>query len=109
MSNVLFDLEKVINKNKSKKIKHSYTAFLFNKGKSFLFKKLNEEFEELKFSLKKNNRSNIIHESADLIYHLMVLLVFKKIKLHSIFNELKKRTKLSGIEEKRRRTYVRSK
>ncbi|MBM5788107.1 MAG: phosphoribosyl-ATP diphosphatase [Pelagibacterales bacterium] len=109
MSNVLFDLEKVINKNKNKNIKQSYTAFLFKKGKSFSIKKLNEEFKELKFSLKKKNRSNIIHESADLIYHLMVLLVFKKIKLHSIFNELKKRTKLSGIEEKRRRTYVRSK
>jgi len=107
MQNYLFKLEKVIKRNKSKNIKKSYTAYLFKKGNSYSIKKLSEEFKELSFALNRDNKKNIIHEVADLIYHLMVLIVAKKIKLSQILKELIRRSRLSGIQEKKNRNYVR--
>jgi phosphoribosyl-ATP pyrophosphohydrolase len=110
MKNILIDLVKIIKKNKKKSYKISYTSFLFKKGDSFCLKKLKEEINELLISLKKKNNKDIIHETADLIYHLLVVLEIRKIDIKSIFYELKKRMKISGLEEKRRRpSNVRSK
>jgi len=103
MKNVLIDLVKIIKKNKKKSYVISYTSFLFKKGDSFCLKKLKEEINELLISLKKNNNKDVIHETADLIYHLLVVLEIRKINIKSIFYELKKRMKISGLEEKRRR------
>jgi phosphoribosyl-ATP pyrophosphohydrolase len=103
MKNILIDLAKIIKKNKRKDPKISYTSFLFKKGNNFCLKKLKEEINELFVSLKKNNNKDIIHETADLIYHLLVFLEIKKINIKSIFYELKKRMKISGLEEKRKR------
>ena len=110
MKNILIDLVKIIKKNKKMDYKISYTSFLFKKGNSFCLKKLKEEISELLVSLKKNNNKDIIHETADLIYHLLVVLEIRKINIKSIFDELQKRMKISGLEEKRRRRLnVRSK
>ena len=110
MKNILIDLVKIIKKNKKKSYKISYTSFLFKKGDSFCLKKLKEEINELLISLKKKNNKDVIHETADLIYHLLVVLEIRKINIKSIFYELKKRMKISGLEEKRRRRLnVRSK
>ena len=111
MKNILIDLVKIIKKNKKKSYKISYTSFLFKKGDSFCLKKLKEEINELLISLKrKNNKKDVIHETADLIYHLLVVLEIRKINIKSIFYELKERMKISGLEEKRRRpSNVRSK
>jgi len=110
MKNILIDLVKIIKKNKKKSYKISYTSFLFKKGDSFCLKKLKEEINELLISFKKKNNKDIIHETADLIYHLLVVLEIRKINIKSIFYELKKRMKISGLEEKRRRpSNVRSK
>ena len=110
MKNILIDLVKIIKKNKKKSYKTSYTSFLFKKGDSFCLKKLKEEINELLISFKKNNNKDVIHETADLIYHLLVVLEIRKINIKSIFYELKKRMKISGLEEKRRRpSNVRSK
>ena len=87
-----------------------FCSFLFKKGDSFCLKKLKEEINELLISLKKKNNKDVIHETADLIYHLLVVLEIRKINIKSIFYELKKRMKISGLEEKRRRpSNVRSK
>ena len=110
MSNIFSVLVKVIKKNKKKKPQNSYTSFLFKKGKNFCLKKLKEESLELLEAFKNKNNKNIIHESADLIYHLLVVLEIRKINIKSIFDELQKRMKISGLEEKRRRrSNVRSK
>ena len=110
MKNILIDLVKIIKKNKKKTYKISYTSFLFKKGDSFCLKKLKEEINELLISFKKKNNKDVIHETADLIYHLLVVLEIRKINIKSIFYELKERMKISGLEEKRRRpSNVRSK
>lgn len=108
MFNILLDLIKIIKKRKKKKTENSYTKFLFQKGKIYALKKFKEEALELIFALKKNNKKNIIHESADLIYHFLVMLEIKRIKISDILKELKKRKNISGLDEKKNRNkYVR--
>jgi phosphoribosyl-ATP pyrophosphohydrolase len=110
MSNIFLILLKTIKKNKKKIPKKSYTSFLFKKGINYSLKKINEEFFELIDAFKKKNKKNIIHETADLIYHLLILLEMKKINIKKVFEELKRRRKISGIQEKLNRTKnVRSK
>ena len=62
---------------------------------------MEEEFGELKESL--NNNSNIVHEAADTIYHLLVTLEAANIKFEDVLKELEDRKKHSGIEEKKNR------
>jgi phosphoribosyl-ATP pyrophosphohydrolase len=102
MKDVL-DLIKIIKKNKKKNFKISYTATLFKKGKNFCIKKFMEEAKEFAASSKYFNKKNIVHEASDLLYHFLVLLEFKKISIASIMKELKRRQKISGIQEKKSR------
>jgi phosphoribosyl-ATP pyrophosphohydrolase len=99
----LLKLTKIIKKNKNKNQKISYTASLFKKGKNFCIKKFMEEARELAASSKYSNKKNIVHEASDLFYHFLVLLELKKIKMSLIMRELKKRQKISGIQEKNNR------
>ena len=103
MSSVLFNLIKIIKKRKKTKSDNSYTYFLFKKGKIHVLKKLKEEALELFFAFNGNNKKNIIHETADLIYHLLVMLEIKNVKIDDILKELVKRQKISGIQEKKNR------
>ena len=103
MLKVLKNLIKTIKTNKNKDIKISYTAYLFKKGKNFCIKKFIEEAKELAASSKYSNKKNIVHEASDLLYHFLVLLEFKKISITSIMKELKRRQRISGIQEKKNR------
>ena len=94
-----------LNKNKNKKL--SYTAFLFNKGKKFCINKFIEETKELTLEFRRKKKKKIISETADVIYHLFVLLEINKISFALILKELNRRLKFSGIEEKNRRKNVR--
>jgi len=96
-------LLKKIRLNKIKDPRVSYTAFLFKKGKNFCIKKFMEEARELAASSKYSNKKNIVHEASDLLYHFLVLLEFKKISITSIMKELKRRQRISGIQEKNNR------
>ena len=96
-------LVKKIKKQKNKNPKTSYTASLFKKGKNFCIKKFMEEATELAVSSRQSNKNNIIHEASDLLYHFLVLLEFRKISITSIMKELKRRQKISGIQEKNSR------
>jgi len=110
MINTLSRLIKVIKNNKRKDPTISYTASLFKKGKDFCIKKFMEEARELAVSSKYSNKKNIVHEASDLLYHFLVLLEFKKITIASIMKELKRRQRISGIQEKKnRKKNVRSK
>jgi phosphoribosyl-ATP pyrophosphohydrolase len=99
----LEELIKIIKKHKNNNSKFSYTATLFKKGKKFCIKKFMEEAKELAVSFKYSNKKNIVHEASDLLYHFLVLLEFKKISITSIMKELKRRQKISGIQEKKNR------
>jgi len=71
----------------------SYTARLFEAGEDKKKKKIGEESIEVILAAKSQGDLRIIEETADLTYHLMVLLVSRGISLNQIEEELKKRQK----------------
>ena len=99
---MLEDLIKIIRERKKSKIEESYTKKLISSGLPECVDKLQEEFDELKEALTED-RSNIVHETADTIYHLLVALEVANIKFEDVLEELENRKKQSGIEEKKNR------
>ena len=95
------DLLKTIRERKNSSPDKSYTSSLLSGGLSKCIDKLEEEFNELKDAL--NSKNNQIHESADLIYHLLVVLEAADVKFEDVLKELEKRKGQSGIEEKKDR------
>ena len=82
--------------------KVSYTAKLINEPE-LLAKKIGEETTELIIDFIKNNKKGIIHESADIIYHLLTLWVATNVHPKDVWEELSKRKIKSGYEEKNSR------
>ena len=101
MSNNLENLVKTIRDRKDKGEDKSYTSSLLSGGLVRCIDKLQEEFDELKEAL--NDNSNIVHEAADTIYHLLVTLEAANIKFEDVLKELENRKKQSGIKEKNSR------
>ena len=99
---MLDDLIKIIRERKKSNIDKSYTKQLISSGLEKCIDKLQEEFDELKYALN-NDKSNVIHETADVIYHLLVSLEVADIKFEDVLIELEKRKNKSGIEEKNNR------
>ena len=95
-------LFKVIKERKNFNTDKSYTAQLLN-NPNLLAKKIGEESTELIIDLVNNNKTGIINESADLLYHLIVSWVSSGVCPEEIWDELSKRTLKSGIEEKKSR------
>ncbi|OUU80777.1 MAG: phosphoribosyl-ATP diphosphatase [Gammaproteobacteria bacterium TMED78] len=95
MSNLNFlnTLENVINDRITNNNENSYTASLIKKGELEICKKIGEEATEIIIAATKEDSSRVIYESADLIYHLLVLLNLKEIKLEEVVSELEKRNK----------------
>jgi phosphoribosyl-ATP pyrophosphohydrolase len=71
----------------------SYTYSLHKKGLEEIMKKIGEEAIEVIIASSHQEKKDIIYETGDLIYHLLVLLVEKKIMLEEIFDELRSRKK----------------
>ncbi len=90
MLKVLEDLIKTIRDRKNTPIDGSYTNKLL-KDKNLSLAKVKEEMSELYEAVEKN--TNKIHESADVIYHLLVYLEVNNIKVEEVIEELKKRKK----------------
>ena len=90
MFKTLEELVNTIHQRKATSPDDSYTDKLL-KNKNLSIQKVKEEVGELIDSIEKN--SNKIHESADVLYHLMVLLEVNGIKIEDVMDELKKRQK----------------
>ena len=80
----------------------SYTSQLIN-NKDVLAKKLGEETSELIIDFIKQNKKGIINESADLLYHLLVIWLSAGVDPQDVWDELSRRQFQSGIEEKKNR------
>jgi phosphoribosyl-ATP pyrophosphohydrolase len=78
----------------------SYTRKLLDKGAEHCAKKLGEEAVETVIAAVENDRDALIAESADLLYHLLVLLKSRGVKLAEVEAALGERTSMSGLEEK---------
>jgi len=90
MFKALEELIAVIRQRKGSSAEESYTKKLL-KDKKLSVEKVKEEVAEMMDAIEKN--SNKVHESADVIYHLMVLLEANGIKVEDVMDELKKRQK----------------
>jgi len=101
MSETIEKLVKTIKSRKRNNVKSSYTSFLLSKGNDHCLNKLKEEVTELEDAIK--NKKNTVHETADVIYHLLVTLESAGINFDDIITELKKREDTSGFEEKKNR------
>ena len=84
-------LEKIIESRLDNPSKESYTSSLFNKGIKEIAKKVTEEAGEVSISAVSND-GRVIEESADLIFHLLVLLKNQDISFKNIVSELEKRS-----------------
>ena len=90
MFETLEELIAVIRQRKESSVEESYTYKLL-KNKKLSVEKIKEEIAELIEAVEKN--TNKVHEAADVLYHLMVLLEANDIKIEDVMNELKKRQK----------------
>ena len=84
MDSILNKLEKILEERKSASSDQSYVSSLYSKGTSSILEKISE----------------IIHEVADLWFHLLVLLRHEDIEIQEIESELAKRFGVSGHDEK---------
>tara|TARA_B100001029_G_scaffold170043_1_gene165504 strand:+ start:999 stop:1280 length:282 start_codon:yes stop_codon:yes gene_type:complete len=88
----LEELVKIIRERKNATEEKSYTKTLLN-NKKLSLEKVKEEIQELIESVE--NNSNKIHESADVIYHLLVYMEANQIKIEDVIKELNRRRKKS--------------
>ena len=82
----------------------SYIAKLFAGGPDSILKKIGEESAELIMAGKDGKRLNIVWESTDLIFHVLVLLAFCGLSIEDVSQEMRRREGVSGIDEKNART-----
>ena len=96
----LADLARRIKERAKASPEESYTRKMLDRGIGHCAKKLGEEAVETVIAAIENNRSHLIAESADLIFHLLVLLKSRDVKFSEIEDALAQRTQMSGLEEK---------
>ena len=84
-------LMKVIEGRKIEKKEGSYTTYLFEKGIDKILKKVGEESTEVIIAGKANDKAETVYEIADLVYHVMVLMIEMGISLDDVKNELASR------------------
>jgi phosphoribosyl-ATP pyrophosphohydrolase len=89
----LHSLFQTIQDRKANPQQGSYTNQLFSAGEDEIVKKVGEEAVEIILAAKGQGDQRLIEESADLIYHLLVLLAHKGLTLEDVERELEKRHK----------------
>ena len=100
----LTDLERIIAERARSGDPDSWTAKLFAGGIDKAAKKLGEEAVETVMAAVKGERDGLVSESADLLYHWLVVLSIAGVPLSSVMAELQRRTSRSGIAEKASRS-----
>ena len=96
----LSDLEKIVAERAKASPEESYTAKLISRGMDVAAKKLGEEAVEAVIAAVNQNRANLVAESADVLYHLLVVLKAANVPLSEVLDELKTRTSQTGLQEK---------
>jgi len=96
----LAELEARVQERAGASAEVSYTRKLLDKGVAHCAKKLGEEAAETVIAAVAEDRGKLIAETADLLYHLLVVLQARGVKLSEIEAELQKRMAQSGLQEK---------
>jgi|TARA_B110000014_G_scaffold260155_1_gene249355 phosphoribosyl-ATP pyrophosphohydrolase len=100
---IILEIAAILEKRKGSSANSSYTKSLFDKGLKEILSKVSEESEELieaAVSQEENKKKKLIHETADLWFHTMVLLSHEGINAEEVLDELETRFGVSGLDEK---------
>ncbi len=98
-----FSLEKlatVIGQRSQSNDDNSYTRLLISKGIEHCSKKFGEEVVELIMATVQGDKKQTVRESADVLYHFLVMLEASDVDFDEVMAELESRTRQSGLEEK---------
>lgn len=96
----LLRLERTLEARKASDSDESYTKSLLDRGATKIDEKLREESAELGQALIGESDERVASEAADVIYHLLVGLVLRKVSLRDLLSELSRRFGTSGHDEK---------
>lgn len=96
MAQELVELYDIIQNRKETPKEGSYTNYLFSKGLDKILKKVGEEATEVVIAAKNEDTDELVSETADLLYHLLVLLVEKGVPYEAITEELARREGLAS-------------
>jgi len=91
--NFLLKLSELVNQRKKDLPENSYTTKLFKEGSDRIIQKVGEEATEVIIAAKNKSKQQIIYETADLLYHLIVMLSDNELNLRDIVKELESRHK----------------
>lgn len=103
-NDIIAAVYQVIQERKANPSESSYTASLMQKGIDKILKKIGEEATEVVIAGKGGAREEIVYETADLFFHVLVLLGYYDIDPEMVNDELRRRFGISGIAEKASRT-----
>ena len=97
---ILLRLMTVLASRKDAEPDSSYVAGLYAKGLDAILKKIGEESAETIIAAKSGDSQQIIHETADLWFHCLVMLAQQNLDARQVLEELDRRFGVSGVEEK---------
>ena len=100
IGSVLDQLHELIQSRERERPSNSYTTYLFDEGLDKILKKVGEESAETIIAAKNQDPERVISEVADLMYHLLVLLVARGVSLEEISKELGQRRKGGNASER---------
>ena len=100
MSDILKQLEDVLQQRKQQSPESSYVASLYSKGLDTILKKIGEEATETVIADKSGDKNQLVYETSDLWFHTLVLLAQQGLSSTDVLQELQRRFGLSGLDEK---------
>src|SRR5262245_21390683 len=100
MSFTLYDLRARVHQRAAAGAEQSYTRKLIDRGLAHCAKKLGEEGVQTALAAVTDDREHLIAEAADLLYHLLVVLEVRGVRLAEVEAALEARTAQSGLDEK---------
>jgi phosphoribosyl-ATP pyrophosphohydrolase len=104
MNDALTRLAAVIEERKTASAGDSYVARLLDRGMNAILKKVGEEAAETIIAAKDDDDAKLIHETADLWFHTLVMLAARGLGPADVLGELERRFGVSGLEEKAARS-----
>lgn len=100
MNDVLKELTEALEQRKGADADTSYVASLHAKGLNKILEKVGEESTEMLLAAKDGSPEEIINETADLWFHILVMLSHLNVRAEDVLSELERRFGTSGHEEK---------
>ena len=89
--NILQELYQIILSRQQEMPEGSYTSYLFQEGIDKILKKVGEESAEVIIAAKNRDKNEVVYETADLIYHLLVMMVEQGVGVRDVLAELRSR------------------